>query len=65
MLAIQRFLYDEGVDATLTPLTAEFDYRWQIVKDCQFLREPSLRETIKRWMDLHRSVDGEGADWMT
>ena len=55
----------ESVDATRTPLTAEFDYRWQIVKDGQFLREPSLRETTKRWMALHLSVDGEGADWVS
>ena len=56
--AIRRFLYGEGVDATCTPLTAEFDYRWQIVKDGQFLHEPSLRETTKRWMALHLSVAG-------
>ena len=36
-----------------------------IVKDVQFLREPSLRETTKRWMALHLSVDGEDADWVT
>ena len=63
--AILRFLYGEGVDATRTPLTTEFDYRCQIVKDGQFLREPLLRETTKRWRALHLSVDGEGADWMT
>ena len=63
--AIRRFLYGEGVDATRTPLTAEFDYRWQIVKDGQFLYEPSLRKTTKRWMALHLSVDGEGAGRMT
>ena len=60
--AIHRYLYGEDVDANRTPLTAEFDYRWQIVTDGQFLREPSLRETTKRWMALHLSVDGEGAD---
>ena len=27
LLAIHRFLYGEGVDATRTPLTTEFDYR--------------------------------------
>ena len=27
--------------------------------------EPSLRETTKRWMTLHLSVDEEGADWVT
>ena len=63
--SICRFLYGKGVDATWTPLTAEFDYCWQIVKDGQFLREPSLRETTKRWMAMHLSVDGEGADWVT
>ena len=31
--AIHRFLYGESADATRTPHTAEFDYRWQIVKD--------------------------------
>ena len=45
---IRRYLYGEDVDANRTPLTAEFDYRWQIIKDGQFLREPSLRETTKR-----------------
>ena len=56
--AICRYLYGEGVDATRTSLTAEFDYRWQLVKDGQFLREPSVSETTKRWMDLHLSVNG-------
>ena len=63
--AIRRFLYAESVDATQSPLTAEFEYRWQLVKDGQNLREPSLRETTKRYMALHLSVDGEGADWVT
>ena len=63
--AILRFLYDENVDANRNPLTAEFDYRWQIVKDGQFLRQPSLREITKKWMALHLSVDGEGANWVT
>ena len=62
--AIRRFLHGEGVDATRTPLTGEFDYRWQLVKDGQFLCEPSLRETTKRWMALHLSVDGECANWV-
>ena len=29
------------------------------------MHEPSLRETTKRWMDLHFSIDGESADWVT
>ena len=35
--AIRRFLYGESEDATRTPITAEFDYCWQIMKDGQFL----------------------------
>ena len=65
MPVIRRFLYGEGVDATRTPHTAKFDYRWHLIKDGQFLREPSLRETTNKWMALHLSVDGEGADWVT
>ena len=38
--SIRCYLYSENIDANRTPLTAEFDYRWQIVKDGQFLREP-------------------------
>ena len=29
------------------------------------MREPALRETTKRWMALHLSLDGEGADLVT
>ena len=29
------------------------------------MREQALRETTKRWMALHLSVDREGADWVT
>ena len=29
------------------------------------MREQALRETTKRWMALHLSVNGEGADWVT
>ena len=43
---------------------AEFTYRWKIVKDGQFLHEPSLRETTKRWMAQHLSIDGEVVDWV-
>ena len=33
MPASRRYLYDEDGYAKTTPLTAEFDYRWKIVKD--------------------------------
>ena len=60
--AIRQYLYGEDVDSNRTPLTSEFDYRWQIVKDGKFLREPSLRKTTKKWMTLHFSVNKEGAE---
>ena len=63
--AIRWFLYGESADATRTPHTTKFDYSWQIVKDGQFLREQALRETTKRWMALHLSVDEDGTDWVT
>ena len=65
LLANWWYVYGEDVDTNRTPLTAEFDNWWKIVKDGQFLREPLLRETTKRWMALHLFVDGEGADWVT
>lgn len=63
--SIRQYLYDENVDENRTPLTAEFDFRWQIVKDVQFMREPSLRETSNRWITPHLCIYGEGADWVT
>ena len=62
---IRQYLYGENVDTKCTSLTKKLDYRWPIVKDGQFLHGQSLRETTKRWMALHLSVDGEGADWVT
>ncbi|TMW98412.1 hypothetical protein EJD97_004098 [Solanum chilense] len=62
--AILRCLYGEDVDTTKTPLTAEFDYLWKIVKDGRFLCESSLRETTKRWMAQHLSIDREAIDWV-
>ena len=64
MPSIGRYLYDETVDANWTPLTAEFDYWWKLVKDGQFLREPELRETTKKWIAWYFSVDEEVADWV-
>ena len=37
--AIRRFLYGADTDATRTPITPEFDYRWKLVKDNDFQRE--------------------------
>ena len=63
--AICWYLYGEDVDANRTPLTAELEYRWQIIKNGQFFREPSLRENTKRCMALHFSIDGEVVNSVT
>ena len=62
--AIRRFLYGADTDATKTPLTPEFDYRWKFVKDSHFQCERVLRETTKRWKAQNISVDGEDVDWV-
>ena len=36
-----------GIIMAQTPLTAEFDYRWQHITDGRCLHEPSLRENTK------------------
>ena len=61
---ICRYLYGEDVDATCTPLIAEFDNWWKLVKDGCFMREPELRQTTKRWIAQYLSVDGEAGDWV-
>ena len=62
--AIRRYLYGEDVDATGTFFTAEFNYRWKLVKDGWFLHELELRETTKRWLAQYLSIDGEAVEWV-
>lgn len=62
MPAIRRYLYGKDVDFTRTPLTVEFEYRWKLVKDGRFLRQPEPRETNKRWLAQYLSIDGKAAN---
>lgn len=64
MSLIRRFLYGAKVDSTRDPLTAEFKYRWKLIKDGQFQREPDVIETTKRWIAQHLSMDSEAANWV-
>ena len=63
-MAIRKFLYGAYVYASRTPLTIQFDYRWKLIKDGQFKREPDVRETTKQWIAQHLSVVGEAVDWV-
>lgn len=62
--SICQYLYGKDVNATTTPLTAEFEYRSKLVKYGRFLREPELRVTTKRWLSRYLSVDVEVTDWV-
>ena len=64
MLTICRFLYGADTDATKTPLTPEFDYRWKLIKDSNFQRERVMRETTYKCIAQNISVDGEDVDWV-
>lgn len=50
-MSIHHLLYGAYIDANKVPLTAMFDYKWNVVKQGQFQRAKYLTETIKRWMD--------------
>lgn len=62
---IRCFLYIEDIDVGRVPLTAEFDYRWNVVRSNHFQRDRDLRESPKRWNSQYVSIDGEGADLVT
>ena len=49
------------VDATWTPLTAEFDYRWKLIKDGQFHCEPEVKDTTKWCISQCLFVNGKAA----
>ena len=57
--AIRRFLHGEDIDATRTLLTTEYDYRWKVVKVYRFQHELDVRETSRKWIEQHLSLDGE------
>ena len=43
-------------------LPPEFDYRWDMINQGHFKRDKTLRETTKRWITQHISVDHESVD---
>lgn len=59
--SIRRFLYGESSDVTQDLLTLEFSYRWDMVKSFQFHRIVDKKETAKRCIAQHLSIDREGA----
>uniref|UniRef100_M1A7F0 Integrase core domain containing protein n=1 Tax=Solanum tuberosum TaxID=4113 RepID=M1A7F0_SOLTU len=45
--------------------TAEFDYRWDIVRGGAFQRNIEQREAVTLWLAKHITADGERAEWVT
>jgi len=62
---IRRFLYGPSPGHTWALNTAEFDYRWDIVRGGEFQRSAEKRETVLHWLARYISIDGERAEWVT
>ena len=60
--AILCFLYSEATDEGRAPFTAEFDYRWNVVKSVQFQWDRDLRDTTKWLIAQQISIDVEEVD---
>lgn len=61
---IHCFLYRVDTDSNRAPLTPEFDYWWYMIKKGYFHRDKDARDTTKRQIAQHISIDIEGADWV-
>uniref|UniRef100_M1DY69 Integrase core domain containing protein n=1 Tax=Solanum tuberosum TaxID=4113 RepID=M1DY69_SOLTU len=62
---ISRFLYGPTTDHSWPLNTAEFDYRWDIVRGNAFQRNAEQREAVTLWLAKHIVANGEHAEWVT
>ncbi|KAG5585141.1 hypothetical protein H5410_045575 [Solanum commersonii] len=61
---IRRFLYGPIAGHSWSLNTAEFDYRWDIVRSGAFQRNLAEREVIILWLAGTFFADGEHAEWV-
>uniref|UniRef100_M1DLE4 Integrase core domain containing protein n=1 Tax=Solanum tuberosum TaxID=4113 RepID=M1DLE4_SOLTU len=61
---ISRFLYGSGPDHTWDLNTAEFDYRWDVVRSGAFTRNAEQREPVILWLAKYITADGERPEWV-
>ncbi|KAG5585467.1 hypothetical protein H5410_045901 [Solanum commersonii] len=61
---IRRFLYSPTMGHSWSLNTAEFDYKWDIVRSGTFQRNAEQREAIILWLARYIVVDGERAEWV-
>uniref|UniRef100_M1DG60 Integrase core domain containing protein n=1 Tax=Solanum tuberosum TaxID=4113 RepID=M1DG60_SOLTU len=61
---ISRFLYGPTTGHSWSLNTAEFDYRWDIVRSGTFQRNAEQREAVILWLARYITADGERAEWV-
>ncbi|KAG5619638.1 hypothetical protein H5410_004856 [Solanum commersonii] len=61
---IRRFLYGPTAGHSWSLNTAEFDYRWDIVRSGAFKRNSEQREAVILWLAKYIAADGERAEWV-
>ncbi|KAG5572101.1 hypothetical protein H5410_061867 [Solanum commersonii] len=61
---IRRFLYGPTAGHSWFLNTAEFDYRWDIVRSGAFQRNSEQREAVILWLARYIAADGERAEWV-
>ncbi|KAG5596525.1 hypothetical protein H5410_037757, partial [Solanum commersonii] len=60
----RRFLYGPTAGHSWSLNTAEFDYRWDIVRSDAFQRNSEQREAVIHWLAKYIAADGERAEWV-
>ncbi|KAG5620829.1 hypothetical protein H5410_006047 [Solanum commersonii] len=61
---IRWFLYGPTAGHSWSLNTAEFDYRWDIVRSGAFQRNSEQREAVIHWLAKYIVADGERAEWV-
>ncbi|KAG5594814.1 hypothetical protein H5410_036046 [Solanum commersonii] len=61
---IRRFLYGPIAGHSWSLNTAEFDYRWDIMRSGAFQRNAEQREAVILWLARYTDADGERAEWV-
>ncbi|KAG5594533.1 hypothetical protein H5410_035765 [Solanum commersonii] len=60
-----QFLYGPSPDHTWALNTAEFDYKWDVVRSGAFMRNAQQREVVLLWLERHIAADVERVEWVS
>ncbi|KAG5610353.1 hypothetical protein H5410_021634 [Solanum commersonii] len=61
---ISRLLYGPTTGHCWSLNTADFDYRWDIIRSGAFQRNAEQRKTVILWLAKYIAADGERAEWV-